>query len=54
MKIYECDNDKLLQHSLNALNVTRMQLISQVGMVSKTDLKNNKSPFLHYVAMGIP
>ena len=49
MKIYECDNDKLLQHSLNAL-----RFISQVGMVSKTDLKNNKSPFLHYVAMGIP
>ena len=48
MKIYECDNDKLLQHSLNALRFT------QVGMVSKTDLKNNKSPFLHYVAMGIP
>ena len=47
MKIYECDNDKLLQH-------TAMQLISQVEMVSKTDLKNNKSPFLHYVAMGIP
>ena len=44
MKIYECDNEKLLQHSLNALRL----------MVSKTDLKNNKSPFLHYVAMGIP
>ena len=49
MKIYECDNDKLLLHSLNAL-----RFISQVEMVSKTDLKNNKSPFLHYVAMGIP
>ena len=42
MKIYECDNDKLLQHSL------------KFGIVSKTDSKNNKSPFLHYVAMGIP
>ena len=33
---------------------TAMEIITQVGMVSKTDLKNNKSPFLHYVAMGIP
>ena len=51
MKIYECDIDKLLQHSL-AMEI--VIVISKFGMVSKTDLKNNKSPFLHYVAMGIP